>query len=570
MRYPGIATSRGLVEGTAFLYAPYVPNVVQVSKGEPQDEMERYQAAHRAARTELEQLCTNMTARDPERAKIFQAHMGILDDIVMTEEIEMLIRSEDCGASWAVDQVYSQYAEVLRMSPNSIISERAADMADVRLRLLRCLEGRTDKGLAGLLEPVVLFAHDLLPSDTAALDPSQVLAIVTEVGGITSHSSIIARSYGIPALAGVTDICQIVKDGQLVLVDTLEGALIVQPSKNELSNFRAKQVEFHAAREREETYRKVQPTLLNGERVQVMVNVGAVDDKELQCAAFVDGVGLFRTEFLYMDRQEIPDEEEQYRYYRRVFEVFAPAPVTVRTLDIGGDKEAPCLDLPKELNPFLGNRAVRLCFDHPDMFLTQLRAILRASAHGRLKLMFPMVGGIEDIRQAKALLERAKEQLQSRGEQWDQKMSVGVMIEIPSLALLADQVAKEVDFASIGTNDLTQYTLAVDRVNPVVSQYYRPFHPALMRLLRFAIQAFNDAGKQISVCGEMGSDPLAVTALLGMGLRTLSVGASSVAMVKELVCNLDLWQAEQCARDICVLTTEAEVKERLERLKSKP
>ena len=227
MRYPGIATSRGLVEGTAFLYAPYVPNVVQVPKGEPQDEMERYQAAHRAARTELEQLCTSMTARDPERAKIFEAHMGILDDIVMTEEIEMLIRSEDCGASWAVDQVYSQYAEVLRMSPNSIISERAADMADVRLRLLRCLEGRTDKGLAGLLEPVVLFAHDLLPSDTAALDPSQVLAIVTEVGGITSHSSIIARSYGIPALAGVTDICQIVKDGQLVLVDTLEGALTV-------------------------------------------------------------------------------------------------------------------------------------------------------------------------------------------------------------------------------------------------------------------------------------------------------------------------------------------------------
>ena len=260
-----------------------------------------------------------------------------------------------------------------------------------------------------------------------------------------------------------------------------------------------------------------------------------------------------------MGRSELPDEEEQYRHYRRVFEAFAPHSVTLRTLDIGGDKEAECLNLPKEANSFLGNRALRLCFEREEIFLTQLRAVLRASVYGKVKLMFPMVSSIEDIRRAKALLEKAKEQLRARGEEWNPNLEVGVMIEIPALALTADRVAQEVDFASLGTNDLIQYTLAVDRVNPVVSGYYRPFHPAVMRLVNYVIKQFRMAGKGISVCGEMGGDPMAAAALLGMGIRTLSAGASSVPAIKKLVCTLDMQKAQSCVGKICAADTADEV-----------
>lgn len=565
MNYAGTVSARGIAVGRVFLYSLYIPTIdrVKISDSDITKEIDRYHKAHERAKYELNALLSKMLERDQNQAKIFQAHMDILDDVVMADEITGVIEGNCWNANQAVDFVYTQYADILKESPNQLISERSADMLDVRHRLLRCLEDKPENELATLKEPVILVTQDLLPSDTAVLDPKMVQAIITEYGGATSHSAIIARSYGIPALAGIQNVCNLLKNGDMVVVDALEGQLITNPNPEEVSQYEQKWLAFLQQCKDEQEYSTVKACTVTGERVQVLANIGTGSEKELSCAGVVDGVGLFRTEFLYMGRSELPSEEEQYQHYRKVFEAFSPNPVTLRTLDIGGDKKADCLELPAEENSFLGNRALRLCFDREDVFLTQLRAVLRASIHGKVKLMFPMVSSIEDIHRAKAALEKAKSQLAERGMDWNHDMEVGVMIEIPALALMADMVAKEVDFASIGTNDLVQYTLAVDRVNPAVSQYYRPFHPAIMRLLNYIIQEFRMAGKGISVCGEMGGDPVAATALLGMGIRTLSAGAASVPAIKKLVCTLDIQKAQKCVKDICMVPTADEVQNRL-------
>lgn len=566
MKYQGVVAARGIAAGKAFCYQSYVPSFSEEDVAlDAVAEMECYKSAYQKAKEELTGIISVLEARNSPQSEIFEAHIEILDDEVMDEEISEAISGGDYTASCAVNLVYTQYAEALRSSDNALIAERASDMDDVKLRLLRCIEGKEDRGLSALHEPVILVTHDLLPSDTALLDPSLVLAIVTEVGGKTSHTAIIARSYGIAAVSGIDDVCGLVHDDDLMIVDAINGTITIDPTENDMQQYTAQRENFLQMVEIENRYLGVEAITSENTRIKVMANIGAADARELECVPNVDGVGLFRTEFLYMGRDELPDEEEQFHHYKRVLEAFNPRPVTLRTLDIGGDKEVACLNLPKEENPFLGNRALRFCLEREDVFLTQLRAALRASVYGNLKIMFPMVGSLEDIDRAKAVLKKAQDQLSAEGIAWDASVKVGVMIEIPALAAIADLIAAEVDFASIGTNDLTQYTLAVDRVNPNVAAYYQNYHPAMMRLLRFAVNAFNDAGKDISVCGEMGGDPLAAKALLGMGIKCLSMGYSSVPMIKKLICETDMEVARHVANEICNARTAADVQKLLER-----
>lgn len=554
MRYQGTVSARGIIAGKAYCYQPYVPAFAADATAEDPDRETRiYKVAYVKAKEELLSIANNLYAHHPEQAAIFEAHTEILEDEVMDEEICDAIASGDFTASQAVDRIYSQYADVLRNSDNALIAERADDMNDVRLRLLRCIEGKEDKGLSVLQSPVILAAKDLLPSDTAMLDPALVLGIVTEEGGATSHTAIIARSYGIAALSGIENILEVIPDGCDLILDAVDGFVTVNPSEVEMAQYQVARNQFLALLEDERNYLDAEAVTCENVRIQVLANIGAADARELACVPHVDGVGLFRTEFLYMGRDTLPDEEEQYHHYKRVLEAFAPRPVTLRTLDIGGDKEAACLKLPKEANPFLGNRALRLCLNNEELFLTQLKAALRASVFGNLKIMFPMVGSMEDIARAKVVLDKAKAQLAEQKTDWNPNVKIGVMIEIPALAAIADLVAQEVDFASIGTNDLTQYTLAVDRVNPDIARYYQPMHPAMLRLLHFTISAFNEAGKDISVCGEMGGDPIAATALLGMGIKNLSMGYSSVPMIKKLICNLDMEKARSAVKEACGL-----------------
>lgn len=558
MEYAGNSVSKGIAVGKVYLYAPFQPDqtIRTVEAGQEEATLAHYEEACRAAEQELARL--RACLGDAPEAKIFTAHADILHDEAMAEDIRAAIAYDLLDAPSAVNTVFEQYTAILDKAPDPLIRERTSDMKDVKTRLLRCLAGVEERSLSALDAPVVLVAHDLFPSDTASLDRSKVLAIVTETGGATSHSAIIARSYEIPALLGVADIAARVSDGETVVVDALAGKLISQPTEAQLNEYEVARQSWRQQAADIARYLDASPITRDGTPIHVALNIGSANTNELAAAAHAEGVGLFRTEFLYMGRRKLPTEEEQYEIYKKALVAFAPHHVTLRTLDIGGDKKLDCLELPREENPFLGNRALRLCFSMEELFLTQLRAALRAAAHGELWLMFPMVGSLDDIRRAKSMLEKARAQLTAEGLSYGTP-KVGVMIEIPALALMADLVAKEVDFASVGTNDLTQYTLAVDRVEPSVASYYQMYHPAVFRLIRTASEAFRHEGKPLCVCGELGGDPLGAAALIGLGLRNLSMGAAALAPIKKLICSLDLSLAKTLGGLACSLATAAEV-----------
>lgn len=428
---------------------------------------------------------------------------------------------------------------------------------DVCSRLVFRLQGRSRKNLSELDSPVIVAAHDLFPSDTATLDRSKVLGIITEVGGFTSHSAIIARSYGIPAVLGVENALQELEDGVMCALNAQDGTVCVRPDDatvqacREIAQAHRRSVEESAA------FLCRPACLSDGTRIEIGLNVGSAEDSPEY--AFCDFVGLLRSEFLYMRSDHLPTEDEQTQAYLQVLQHANGKPVTLRTLDIGGDKSLPYLELPREDNPFLGKRALRLCLAEPDLFRTQLCAALRASAHGKLQLMFPMVGSIEDIRLAKAALEEAKRSLQARGLAYDREIKVGIMIEIPSIAMVAELAAQEVDFASVGTNDLAQYLHAADRTNAAVADYYQSTSAALFRTLERVFQAFREAGKPVSVCGELGGDPAAVLVMAGLGLRKTSMNGGCVARVKQVLSRYSLAQAEELAARVVKLPTQREI-----------
>ena len=564
MRYTGTAVSAGVVIGKVYLYERFVSDVSKCPMGTPAEEAAHYLAARDAAQGELETLCQHFTELgDNEKASIFSAHLEILSDETMDEEIQAGISGGESSGPWVIRSVYEQYASMFEQLADPIIRERAVDLRDVCARLLRCWEGLPEQNLSALPEPVIIITHDLVPSDTATLDRNNVLGIVTEIGGSTSHSAIIARSYEIPAVLGVSGIVSQLEDRQEVILDAVDGAILTGFDEEVRSAYEAMRREILRRQAHTKLYIDREPITPDGVRIAVELNIASAEPQNLEYAKYTDGVGLFRSEFLYMGRSALPTEEEQFQAYRKVLMTYGSRPVILRTLDIGGDKPLDCLDIPKEDNPFLGNRALRLCFQHPDMFRTQLRASLRASVYGNLWLMFPMVASMDDIRRAKSCLESAKAELTAEGIPFSPDLKVGIMVEIPAIAFLADQAAREVDFASIGTNDLTQYLTAVDRGNPEVRAYYQTYHPSLFRLIGYVVRSFAAQGKPVGVCGEMGGDPLAAAVLIGLGMRQLSMGAASVASIKQMILSTSCETAKALAETVCGLSTADEVRKYL-------
>ena len=560
----GKPVSPGIAIAKAYIYQSleiHVPEEAVAVGGEP-EQLGIFEKVCAQAKAELDELRERLGAEDVSKAKIFAAHREILEDEEVLAEIRHAITVDRQNAAAAIDKVYGQFAELLAGVADPLIAERAADLYDVRDRLLRLCMGKKAKDLSMLCEDVIIVAHDLRPSDTATMDRAHVKGIVTETGGTNSHSAILARSFQIPAILGVENAVSLIKEGSLLAMDAISGELFPEPTPERMEAFGEKRRGFLAETAKEERYRDRPAVMADGTKLLLGMNIGGTEF-DMPGDRF-DFIGLLRTEFLYMEASELPDEEAQFSAYRRVVEHANGHTVTLRTLDIGGDKTLPYMELPKEENPFLGKRALRLCFDEPELFQTQLRAALRASAFGSLQIMFPMVGGMEDIARAKQQLETAKKALSEKGIAFDPNIRTGIMIEVPSIALIADLAAEEVDFASIGSNDLTQYVCAADRMNPGTAGYYQNLSPAMLRLLSFVFAEFNRRGKEICVCGEMAGNPKAAVLLAGLGARRLSMSAANDAGVKAALAAISRKDAEDIAQRCMQMRTEKEVMEYLE------
>jgi phosphotransferase system enzyme I (PtsI) len=563
----GKCVAPGAAVGRIFIYKNNIllPKENHILEEEQQENIDRYLLVKNQALEEFAEIKAAIQKHDPKKAEIFEAYQEIINDIVINEEIPSKIRNENWAGDWAIYQVYETVIVVLQQTADSLIAERAADFDNVRSMLLKLWYGKKNDGLEHLSDFVIIAAHDLLPSDIACIDRNKVLAIITETGGITSHTAIIAKGYGIPTVLGINDLLDTVKHGQMAVVNADEGQVILDPEESVVEEYTQKSDIFIRDKKITQTYLYREGCTADGVKIDIGLNISNVD-MDLTAADYTDSVGIFRTEFLYIGRSTLPCEDEQFAVYSKVLERYGQRPVIIRTLDIGGDKELTSMDLPKERNPFLGNRAIRFCFSRPDIFITQLKAALRASVYGNLWLMLPMIGSLEDIYRAKEFIGMAMDELKKEGETFSE-IKTGIMIEIPSIALVSDLAAKEVDFASIGSNDLCQYLCAADRINSEVESYYQSYHPAMFKLLKDVINAFDKAEKPISICGELGADRLAIPVLVGLGLRKLSMSATSVAAVKRTLSSFTLKKAEKIAAKVLELSTAAEVKKFLAEIK---
>ena len=561
MKLTGKPVSRGIVLGRVLKYRPFVPSVsdAPISTEDVEAAWARYGKTVELARQELDCLEARLLADSPDKAKIVAAHREILQDPAMDEEIRGLIGARTPPDA-AIERVYGSFIELLGRSKNEMMRERASDLVDVKNRLLRCWAGEPERNLARLEQPVIVVADDLYPSDTVSMDRSKVLGIITQVGGATSHTAIIARSYEIPAVLGVPGALAALEDGAEIVLDAVKGEIVLCPTGEECAAYAAAAEQVRANLRETAAYLDAEPVTLDGVRAEVRLNVAAANDFELSGAAHADGCGLFRTEFLYLEGDRLPGEEEQYQIYKRVLLAFGEKPVVLRTLDVGGDKQLACLELPHESNPFLGVRGLRLCLAHEALLRTQVRAALRASVHGSLRVMLPMVGALDEVRAAKAIFREEGEALSAAGIPWNPSMPVGIMVEVPSIALIADLAADEVDFVSVGTNDLCQYLTASDRMNPSVKPYHQDYHPAMFRALGYIARSFQAAGKPVSVCGELGGDPLAIPALLGLGIQKLSMSRASLAGAKRVIRSIRMEDAQALAQRVQSLKTEGEIK----------
>ena len=520
-----------------------------ILESDPAGEEDRLQASLVETRRQIlavqERLREAMGAKE---AQIFDAHLLVLEDPMLIEEATRFIREDLVTAEFAFHEASEKYAKALGKVDDSYLSERAADIRDVAQRVLADLMGQAlCTGLADLTEPCVVVAHDLTPSDTAMMDPAIVLGFVTEVGSRTSHMAILARSLRIPAVLGLGEAISELHNGESVLLDGFNGFVVIDPSEQTLFEY-GQLVDRHTSIEESlEVIHDDAAETRDGHRIILSANIERAADVEgvLQCGA--TGVGLFRTEFLFINRSDLPGEEEQFAAYRKVTESLAPDPVIIRTLDLGGDKLLSHVNVAEEMNPFLGWRAIRLCLEEKDLFRTQLRAILRASVFGNLKIMYPMISGVEELEAANVLLDECREQLRDEGVAFAEDVEIGVMIETPSAAMIADRLARRVKFFSIGTNDLIQYTLAVDRLNEKIAHLYEPTHPSILRLIKATVDAGQAHGIWTGICGEMAGDLAAVPLLLGLGVSELSVTPSMVPRVKMLIRSIEMSEARKLA-----------------------
>lgn len=556
----GEPVSSGIAVAKAYIYEPLELNTCKISfaKGMEREYLKQFQDTVAKAKAELKSIYEELAREDEENAQIFTSHQVVLEDESILQEIRKAIEKERMYPDTAIEIVFGKYMSVLTDLSDPMIADRARDLRDIEKRLIRIWQGKKDYNLSEINEDVIVVAHDLLPSDIATLNCSCVKGIITEIGGEISHCAILARCYGIPAILGVKDAVKKIADGVQLGLDALAGEVVVRPTEDDLENLNKKQQRLLEKYEDEKLYLDKPATTKDGENIRIGINIGSENfDAE---ESWFDYVGLFRTEFLYMERPALPSEDEQFEAYKKVLESAKDKNVTLRTLDIGGDKILPYLELPKDDNPFLGKRALRLCLEHEEIFLVQIRAALRASAYGHLRILFPMVESMDDIYSAKAYVNRAMDELDAEGIPYDKDVKIGVMIEIPSIGMIADMVADEVDFASIGSNDLVQYCCAADRSNLSVAEYYQSYSPSMLRFLGSIFEAFHRKGKQIGICGEMAGTPKGALLMVGLGARYISMGVNNIAGVKAAISNASLREAKATA-DFCKnLRTEKEVK----------
>lgn len=556
----GIAASNGVAIAKA--YTLETPDLSYETKkvDDIDTEVNRLHDALTVSKKELEKIKENARlSLGDEHAEIFSAHLLVLSDPELITPMEDKIKNDNVNAEKALDDVANMFIDMFKGMDNEYMRERAADIQDVTKRVMAHLLQVTFPDPALIDEEVVIIAEDLTPSDTAQLNKQFVKGFTTNIGGRTSHSAIMARSLEIPAVVGTKTVTEDVSEGDIVVVDGIDGKVIINPTEEELATYKEKQADFEKQKEIWAQL-KDEPTISkDGEHVELVANIGTPDDVVGVLNNGGEGVGLYRTEFLYMGNSDFPTEDEQFEAYSSVLKQMGDKPVVVRTLDIGGDKELSYLDLPKEMNPFLGFRAIRLCLERDDIFRTQLRALLRASVHGNLKIMFPMIATLDEFRSAKALLLEEKDNLKAEGVEVSDDIEVGIMVEIPATAVIARQFAKEVDFFSIGTNDLIQYTLAADRMNERVSYLYQPYHPAILNLVNNVIEAAHAEGKWAGMCGEMAGDSIAIPILLGLGLDEFSMSATSILPARTQIKDLSKEELRSYKDELLSMSTADEV-----------
>ena len=543
----GIAASSGITIAKAYkLETPQI--TIEKKDSNPQEEIEKFKNALAASRKDIETIKERATGKlSDEELEIFDAHLMVVDDPAMSDEVISMIENEKVNAEYALDVVSNNYISMFESLDDEYMRERAADIKDVTTRIKYHILGVDVADLSLIDQEVIVVAHDLTPSDTAQLDKKFTKGFATEIGGRTSHSAIMARSLEIPAVVGIASVMSEVKHGDLLILDALKGQLIVNTDEKTIEQYQEKAEKYQKEVAALKVLKDKETITTDGHKVEIVGNIGTPDDVAGVIDNGGEGVGLYRTEFLYMNSTELPTEEQQFVAYKKVLVAMNGKPVVVRTLDIGGDKKLPYLPIDPEMNPFLGYRAIRLCLDRKDIFRTQLRALLRASAYGKLRIMFPMIATIDEFVSAKALLEEEKEKLVKEGVEVGQDLQVGMMVEIPAAAVLADEFAKYADFFSIGTNDLIQYSMAADRMSEKVSYLYQPLNPSILRLIKLTIDGAHSQGKWCGMCGEMAGEPDAMAVLMGLGLDEFSMSATSILKARSIANSISYQEMQQLA-----------------------
>ncbi len=563
----GIGVSPGIAIGKVFvLHSGESFNLPQrmVAPEQISNEIARFEEALTRTRTEIlgiRRRLSNQIGR--ESSDIFTAHLLILEDRTLIEDVIEVIKEKKVAAEYAFATVIQRYFQAFSQINDEYLKERIADVRDVGRRLLGNLCGEEKKRLEQFPEKVIIVSHDLSPSDTASLDKAKVLAFVTEIGGPTSHTAILGRSLEIPAIVGIEKIINEVQNGDTIIVDGTHGTVCIEPDQQTIDNFHSVENRFLQLTGELDKLRELPTETLDGKRVTLAANIEFHHEIPSVISHGAEGVGLYRTEYFYMNRPNLPTEDEQYEAYKKVAEMMAPHTVVVRTLDLGGDKFASTLDIPHEMNPYLGWRAIRFCLTRTDIFKTQLRAILRASAHGNLKIMYPLISNVYEVRAAKEILNQAKAELESENKPFTKDIHVGAMIEIPSAALASDVLAQEVDFFSLGTNDLIQYVLAIDRMNEKIAYLYEPTHPAIVRLIDMVVRNGHAQNIWVGSCGEMSADPKIAILLLGLGIDEISASPVVLPKIKKAIRSIRYSEAREIAQKALTLQTGKEIEEYL-------
>lgn len=560
--YKGTGASPGVALGKALVIEHSELNIEKKNIENVETEVEKLQAAVEESKKELEKVKERAKVELGEHeAEIFEAHLLVLQDPELIDQTIAKIRDEKVNADFALNEVKEMFVSIFESMDNEYMRERAADIKDVTNRVLRHILGIKVVDLSALSEEVILIAHDLTPSDTATMNKKMVLGFLTNIGGRTSHTAIMARTLEIAAVVGLSDVTENVKDGDFIVFNGETGQVIVNPDEKIINEYRDLKAKFDEEKEALKQLIGKTSITLDGRHVELAGNIGSPNDLEGLIKNDAEGVGLYRTEFLYMDKEDdFPSEEEQYEAYKAVLEGMNGKPIVIRTLDIGGDKELKYFKMDEEMNPFLGYRAIRLCLDRTDIFKTQLRALYRASVHGKLRIMFPMISSLEELLKSKEIIKEVLAEMDAEGMEYSKEVEVGMMIEIPSAAVISDILAKHVDFFSIGTNDLIQYTCAVDRMNQKISYLYNQFNPAVLRLIKMVIDNAHKEGKWVGMCGEAAGDQRMIPILLGMGLDEFSMSPISILPARKFITSVNYEDMKKFANEVLTMGTAEEIK----------